>query len=75
MDALFAGDELGFKFSILTSVPSAFFSVTVTFGRIGGTNVEELTLSREVVVEGVGGGEEMLLMLVEGCVMGGGGCG
>lgn len=72
MDALFAGDELGFRFSIFTSVPSAFFSVT--FGR-GGTNAVELTLRREVVVEGVGGGEEMLLILVEGCVIGGGGCG
>lgn len=71
MDELFAGDELGLRFSILTSVPSAFFRVTL--GR-GGTNAVELTLSREVVVEGVGGGEEILLILVEGCDMGGGAC-
>lgn len=27
------------------------------------------------MVDGVGGGDEILLILVDGCVMGGGGCG
>jgi len=61
-------DELPLRFSILTSVPSAFLITTF----VRGANVEELALSREVGAEGVGGGDEMLLILDEGCVMEGG---
>jgi hypothetical protein len=44
-----------------TSSPSAFFNTTLD--RVPGTKAEELALSRPVAVEGVGGGEVMLMLL------------
>jgi hypothetical protein len=72
VDTLLAGDdELPLRFSILISVPSAFLITTLCRG----AKAVELAFSREVVVEGVGGGDEMLLILEEGWDIGGGGCG
>lgn len=65
-----------FKVSILTSVPSPRFSVTFFGGaEPPGTNVDEFAFSRGKADEGVGGGDDMLPMLLEGAWDIGGGWG